>query len=171
MYSVQDITSQINEAFAQYAVPIAGTDCTEWTGPTTGSGVPEVFLKGENADGENLYARTVGQCVHFLQTEEDLNNSDLRMFRTCSSVGCTNPNHYVLKQINLKNDKVKVPKKSTKKSSKLYVIPRYLLREEAFNVIKQTYKSNDNVLLLSKSYNIPTALVRKIMDGKAVRGD
>lgn len=169
IYNVE-MLDKINDEFSKNAVPIVGTDCTEWKGSYTGSGTTAQIFFGniKDSSGNFIMARTVGQCVHYLETGEDLNNENYVMVRTCSSVGCTNPNHYE-KQYRSKNENNENKTKPKKiKEKKIDTIPKWQLRPAAFYEIKNTYYSLDNVSYLSKKYNIDRTLVRKIMNNKAV---
>lgn len=153
------MVEQINYEFSKNAVPVPGTDCTEWKGSYTGCGTAQIFFSGvEDSPGDYIMARTVAQCVHYLETGEDLNNTDFFLSRTCQHQGCTNPNHYEKKKY--KEEKNNKPK--------ITIIPKWQLRKTGFDEIKDTYYSLDNVSYLSKKYNIDRTLVRKIMNNKAV---
>ena len=152
----------IEEAFANFAKPIAGTDCTSWTGPVTGAGNGQVWVNREN----NM-ARSVAQAAWFLEHGEDLNGTEFFLRNTCGNAGCTNPDHYIKKEY--KNGPRatssvttvgKVVK--TTASKKVETIPRYLLRESNFNDILQN-GSDLTVNYYAKLYNIPKRLVKKII--------
>lgn len=156
---MENMRGHIIDKIAEFSKPVEGTDCTVWTGPVSGAGTPQIWFGGES----DTMARTVAQCVHYLETGDDLNNSGYIKVRTCDSVGCSNPKHYEL-QVR-KSPTIKIPKKKT---SKLTIIPKWQLREKAFNDIKSFHQTLDNISFLSEKYNIPRTLVRKIMDNKAI---
>lgn len=165
----KEMVDQINYEFSKNAVPIVGTDCTEWKGSFNGNGGAQIFFGNiEDSSGNFIMARTVAQCVHYLETGEDLNNKDYVMVRTCSNNGCTNPNHYEKQYRPKTGDSENKPKTKKIKNKKVDTIPKWQLRPAAFDEIKNTYYSLDNVSYLSKKYNIDRPLIRKIMNNKAV---
>lgn len=142
---------------------IPNTDCTEWKGAETGAATPQIWF-----EGDEVMARTVGQCVWFIEHNEDLNGTDFYLRNTCGNKGCSNPLHYEKK-------KYRSPL-VVKKEKKVKIIPSLkskgvFITGSQFAAIKRCpngYEGEMAKQFRDSGIIVTKAMVDKIKEGKLV---
>ena len=170
----EDLKQYIRDKLVEHSVVIPGTSCTKWDGAETGATTAQIWF----SDNE-IMARTVAQCVWFLEHDEDLNGTEFFLVNTCGHKGCTNPDHYEKKEYKNgpRNAAVeKSQKPVNEKVQKVKIIPSLkskgvFITGSQFAAIKRCpngYEGEMAKQFRDSGIIITKAMVDKIKEGKLV---